>query len=122
MKQNAFVIFYHGGENKSTLSRPTVNPVAGHGAGDHYRCCCLQRFRTETARGACTPWYQYEETCVCGFQPKQFKRKMTSFVTIDQRSDFLMAGFYSTNKQTKNVSLYPYILIWTIQIHLILRP
>ena len=38
------------------------DPVAD--TGDHPRRCCLQRFRTETAGGVCTPCYESKETCV----------------------------------------------------------
>jgi len=78
--------FYHSEENKSTLGRPTVN-----------RLSCLSRV-------CCC---ELSQPCTCclgnsfGFQPKQFERKMTSFVTISNDSQtWPLVKNKQTNKQT----------------------
>ena len=103
-----------------TWNGPTWDKISG----DDPRRCCLQRFRTETAGGVCTPWYESKETCiwavsaVCtlsavsalhtfwkrvsnffGIQLKPFERKMKSFVTNANTQ-----GTWSTqtNKQTNS--------------------
>ena len=88
MKPNAFVILiivkiYF--TNKSTLGRPTVNRLSCLSR----MCCC-----------------ELSQLCTCclgnsfGFQPKQFERKMTSFVTIVKRSTSKRDLWLQTNKQT----------------------